>query len=202
MGRGESPASLPAPPGPVRSNSFERQVARREGLDHAVSSGSWLWPTDRRSYTLESRIERSASSHPLVAVGRGAIGAACGRSNVDVVGVRKMMKVARREGLEPPTFWSVARCSIQLSYRRSSRRRILPHGHSQCKPDANFGFRISDFPRTCPTSAERLRKGTCRQAGRLPHNLLILSLGFPALAPRHVAHTRPTNLRRLPVIST
>ncbi len=24
------------------------------------------------------------------------------------------------KGLEPPTFWSVARCSIQLSYRSSS----------------------------------------------------------------------------------
>ncbi len=34
--------------------------------------------------------------------------------------------MARREGLEPPTFWSVARCSIQLSYRRSQGKRILP----------------------------------------------------------------------------
>ena len=71
-------------------------------------------------------------------------------------------KVARREGLEPPTFWSVARCSIQLSHRRSSGRRILPHGHSQCKPDADFGFRISDFEFSAHPL--RLRPRGCAEA--------------------------------------
>ena len=37
-------------------------------------------------------------------------------------------EVARRKGLEPLTFWSVARCSIQLSYRRSQGMRIVPQG--------------------------------------------------------------------------
>ena len=45
-----------------------------------------------------------------------------------------MKKVARRKGLEPLTFWSVARCSIQLSYRRTPRKGILPQGPSRCKP--------------------------------------------------------------------
>lgn len=40
--------------------------------------------------------------------------------------------MARRKGLEPQTFWSVARCSIQLSYRRS-RVRIVPQGFVGCK---------------------------------------------------------------------
>ena len=29
--------------------------------------------------------------------------------------------MARWEGVEPPTFWFVARCSIQLSYQRNER---------------------------------------------------------------------------------
>lgn len=29
------------------------------------------------------------------------------------------LKMARWEGVEPPTFWFVARCSIQLSYQRA-----------------------------------------------------------------------------------
>ena len=52
-------------------------------------------------------------------------------------------KVARRKGLEPPTFWSVARCSIQLSYRRSQGKRIVPQGRSWCKI-SDFGFQISN----------------------------------------------------------
>jgi hypothetical protein len=28
------------------------------------------------------------------------------------------LEMARLEGLEPPTFWFEAKCSIQLSYRR------------------------------------------------------------------------------------
>ena len=61
-------------------------------------------------------------------------------------------EVARRKGLEPLTFWSVARCSIQLSYRRSQGKRILPQGQSQRKPGANseFGIRNSEFPPTHP----------------------------------------------------
>mgnify|MGYP007097268036 CR=1 FL=1 len=46
--------------------------------------------------------------------------------------------------------------------------------------------------------------GTSRTGGRGDasiHNLPILSLSLPALAPRHVAHTHPPNLQRLPVIS-
>jgi hypothetical protein len=31
---------------------------------------------------------------------------------------RKPIQMARWEGVEPPTFWFVARCSIQLSYQR------------------------------------------------------------------------------------
>ena len=50
-------------------------------------------------------------------------------------------KVARRKGLEPPTFWSVARCSIQLSYRRSQGKRILPQGGFQRKPNRELGIR-------------------------------------------------------------
>jgi hypothetical protein len=55
--------------------------------------------------------------------------------------------VARREGLEPPTFWSVARCSIQLSYRRSQGMRIVPQGCSGRKI-SDFEIRISDLPPT------------------------------------------------------
>ncbi len=51
--------------------------------------------------------------------------------------------MARREGLEPPTFWSVARCSIQLSYRRSQGVRIVPQGSSGCK--TWVGIRNSEF---------------------------------------------------------
>ena len=32
--------------------------------------------------------------------------------------------MARWEGVEPPTFWFVARCSIQLSYQRGEGRII------------------------------------------------------------------------------
>jgi hypothetical protein len=49
-----------------------KKVARRKGLDHAAGSGSWLRPTDRGLITSESRIGRSACSHPLVVVGRRA----------------------------------------------------------------------------------------------------------------------------------
>ena len=51
-------------------------------------------------------------------------------------------KVARRKGLEPPTFWSVARCSIQLSYRRSTRE---AHCATRDLTVQDFEFRISNF---------------------------------------------------------
>ena len=47
-----------------------KKVARREGLDHAAGSGPWLGPTERGLMTSEGWTERSAYSHPLVAVGR------------------------------------------------------------------------------------------------------------------------------------
>ena len=43
---------------------------------------------------------------------------------------RKAKEMARPEGLEPPTLWFEARCSIRLSYRRIGREasRILADG--------------------------------------------------------------------------
>jgi hypothetical protein len=66
---------------------------------------------------------------------------------------------------------------------------------------------VDPLDQLCPASpdgtgvADLVTSRTGGRAGARTHNLPILSLSFPALAPRHVAPTRPTNLQRLPVIS-
>ena len=42
--------------------------------------------------------------------------------------------MARWEGVEPPTFWFVARCSIQLSYQRGEGR-IIEIQFPECQPN-------------------------------------------------------------------
>ena len=60
-----------------------------------------------------------------------------GQSSFSPIGRER--RLARREGLEPPTFWSVARCSIQLSYRRSLREAYSATRRGEVQ---DFEFRI------------------------------------------------------------
>lgn len=41
--------------------------------------------------------------------------------------IKSLLRLARLEGLEPPTYWFVASHSIQLSYKRRKLLSILPH---------------------------------------------------------------------------
>ena len=54
--------------------------------------------------------------------------------------------VARRRGFEPPTFWSVARRSIQLSYRRSCVVADFAKLHQPLKASDIRSLRRSSFP--------------------------------------------------------
>ncbi len=51
-------------------------------------------------------------------------------------------QVARPEGFEPPTFWFVARRSIQLSYERTGSKTILEAGRSLVNAPANVHWRF------------------------------------------------------------
>src|SRR5262249_15611624 len=47
--------------------------------------------------------------------------------------VRSRLRVARAGGVEPPTFGSVVRCSIQLSYARAGKRGNVTRGRTADK---------------------------------------------------------------------
>ena len=83
---------------------------------------------------------------------------------------RKLLKMVRPEGVEPPTYWFVASCSIQLSYGRTLRG-MQPSKNtgirraeqtSAHRPDAN---EKSSAPGR-PTAKEPSHP--CRQAHRHP----------------------------------
>ena len=94
-------------------------------------------------------------------------------------GFKCLILMARRKGLEPPTFWSVARCSIQLSYRRSQGKRILPHGGFQRKPNRELGIWNWEFrpPSQIPRLASLARDD--------------IPTGLPLPARRHVISDLP-----------
>ena len=76
-------------------------------------------------------------------------------------------RVARPEGFEPPTFWFVARRSIQLSYERAGSKTILGGGRSLVNAPRSARWRFLFAARSL-THCYREGRAHSQSSGRLP----------------------------------
>ncbi len=76
-------------------------------------------------------------------------------------------RVARPEGFEPPTFWFVARRSIQLSYERAGSKTILEVGRSLVNAPRSARWRFLFAARSL-THCYREGRAHSQSSGRLP----------------------------------
>src|SRR5436309_11466319 len=93
--------------------------------------------------------------------------------------------MARPGGLELPTFWFVARRSIQLSYGRAARRRIITHNlemHCRSRVPSRLHQNCATVPELWTFSKKKPRAKGKKRAGKNSGPFVVLRSNYFAAA--------------------